>query len=553
MFAPGLFAQTSAAVYEDGIGSGWNLLSWSSTVNTNAQTVSTDVPFTGTRFIRTNYQQAWSGVNFNTGAGFDTAGWKNITLAVRNWQSGQGLYMYTMDGLGRKSAVVSLAEHSDVWYFPGAQWKWLRIPIAKLNPPGSVITGIFIESESASEVHFDRVRFESRVTLYEGIRNQRGPTNMLWNWGGTVSETYGGEDGSLSANFSQSWGGLQFEIHYHSKFWTSDYGLFTALVKTNASGQDMYVYLIDDATGQPVLPAVRMGEFVVDEGYTRGVYTPGRWQRVLIPMSELLKGRNGAHVRIGSVMFENAVPGNVLLDDIAFLEAFQFPLAGRTGKTAQITAPMDHSMVSQQYFCADQVVTAFTGEEGRAVHGVSTWGISSPAGGLCNHTLSGFKKSLNDPNQSFSLGNQYVPTDDGINFLFYDGHPGVDYVAANNTSVFATASGKIVYSDCNNGPTCTGAGKIQIDHGNTLATSYNHLLSITSGLGIGSYVKKGQLIAKSGSTGTTGAHLHISVRWTTVNNGNGNGLYIDPHGWTHATKIDPYPSAKNVCLWEGGC
>jgi hypothetical protein len=557
VFSSDVLAETSAIVYEDGMGSGWNLLSWSSVANTNAQTVTTDVPFTGTTFIRTNYQQAWGGVNFNTGAGFDTTGWKNLTLAVRNWQSGQGLYLYTMDGQGRRSAVVPLADHSDVWYFPGGQWKWLRIPIYKLNLPGSVITGIFIESDSASEIHFDRVRFESRVTLYEGIRNQRGPTNMLWNWGGTVSEVYSGEDGVLSANFTQSWGGLQFEIHSHSSFWAYDHGLFTALVKTTSSGQDLYVYLIDADTGQAILPAVRMGEYVVMENKTTGgyytprVYTPGVWQRVLIPMSDLLKGRNGANVRIQSFMFENAVPGTVLLDDIAVLESFQFPLAGYTGATARITSVMDHSMVVPFCPSPDGTITAFSGEQGHSEFGVSVrWSYPSPIGSCKGLLLRGFKKDLSNGVFLLAGQNQYVPTDDGPEFLFYEGHPGIDYVAPTPQPVFATGSGKISYSDClaSNTPSysCDGVGKVQIDHGNTLVTSYNHLSSIASGLVVGNYVKKGQFIGMSGATGANSYHLHVSVLWTTL------GVYIDPHGWK-GPGYDIYKLAKNVCLWEGGC
>ncbi len=90
-------------------------------------------------------------------------------------------------------------------------------------------------------------------------------------------------------------------------------------------------------------------------------------------------------------------------------------------------------------------------------------------------------------------------------------HAGTDLRAACGTPVYAAADGEVVRA----GPG-TGYGNILvIDHGTIggrdVATAYAHLSRFASSAG--QDVKKGQLVAYSGSTGVgTACHLHFEVR-----------------------------------------
>jgi murein DD-endopeptidase MepM/ murein hydrolase activator NlpD len=101
-------------------------------------------------------------------------------------------------------------------------------------------------------------------------------------------------------------------------------------------------------------------------------------------------------------------------------------------------------------------------------------------------------------------------------------HDGTDFGADCGTPVYAAAGGTVVsayYDDAY-------GNRITINHGNVngvaLATSYNHLTSFT--VGYGAHVKRGELIAYSGTTGwSTGCHLHFMVYE--------NGSTVDPMSW----------------------
>lgn len=90
-------------------------------------------------------------------------------------------------------------------------------------------------------------------------------------------------------------------------------------------------------------------------------------------------------------------------------------------------------------------------------------------------------------------------------------HRGQDYGAACGTEVMAAAGGTVIYSQWH---PYGGGNRVEIDHGNGLITTYNHLSA--SKVKVGQKVERGDVIALSGTTGaSTGCHLHFEVE---VNN-----------------------------------
>ncbi|WP_395398550.1 M23 family metallopeptidase [Arthrobacter sp. UC242_113] len=99
-------------------------------------------------------------------------------------------------------------------------------------------------------------------------------------------------------------------------------------------------------------------------------------------------------------------------------------------------------------------------------------------------------------------------------------HWGQDFAAACGTRVFAADSGVVRTVGWH---PWGGGNRVEIDHGNGLITTYNHLEGI--GVKKGQSVQVGQLIAKVGTTGSsTGCHLHFETIL--------NGKHTDPDNWT---------------------
>ncbi len=86
-------------------------------------------------------------------------------------------------------------------------------------------------------------------------------------------------------------------------------------------------------------------------------------------------------------------------------------------------------------------------------------------------------------------------------------HTGLDFRAATDDPVRATANGKVTSSGW-----MGGYGRmVEVDHGNGLSTRYGHLSEIH--VKVGDVVKIGQVIGAVGSTGrSTGPHLHYETR-----------------------------------------
>lgn len=95
-------------------------------------------------------------------------------------------------------------------------------------------------------------------------------------------------------------------------------------------------------------------------------------------------------------------------------------------------------------------------------------------------------------------------------------HLGVDFGMALGSSIYAADGGTVIFT----GWSGSYGNLVKIDHGNGIITYYAHCSRILASQG--QTVKKGETIAKVGSTGnSTGPHLHFEVR---VNGQNVNPL-----------------------------
>lgn len=94
-------------------------------------------------------------------------------------------------------------------------------------------------------------------------------------------------------------------------------------------------------------------------------------------------------------------------------------------------------------------------------------------------------------------------------------HKGIDIGASSGSDIVAAADGTVTISTYS----YSAGNYIMINHGGGVSTVYMHCSKLL--VSVGETVKKGQVIAKVGSTGySTGPHLHFGVRV--------NGAYVIP-------------------------
>ena len=102
-------------------------------------------------------------------------------------------------------------------------------------------------------------------------------------------------------------------------------------------------------------------------------------------------------------------------------------------------------------------------------------------------------------------------------------HRGVDFAGKHGSNVVSVAGGVVTEANDRYGY----GNLVEIDHGNGYVTRYGHNHSFM--VEIGQTVKKGQVIAKMGSTGrSTGPHVHFEVLK--------NGVKVDPMKFIRASK-----------------
>ena len=102
-------------------------------------------------------------------------------------------------------------------------------------------------------------------------------------------------------------------------------------------------------------------------------------------------------------------------------------------------------------------------------------------------------------------------------------HKGVDFAGKLGSNVVAVASGVITWAGRRYGY----GNLVEVNHGNGYSTRYGHNEKIS--VKVGDAVKKGQIIAKMGSTGrSTGPHVHFEVLH--------NGKQVDPMSYIRTSR-----------------
>lgn len=157
----------------------------------------------------------------------------------------------------------------------------------------------------------------------------------------------------------------------------------------------------------------------------------------------------------------------------------------------------------------------------KAINGGSYF--DNPSFGSSNITANG-----NTTGGSSTIGNDVMkwPTD-GTDITSYFGlrdaptagastnHGAIDIGVPTGTNVYATEAGTVIKAEFNS----SGGNWVWIDHGNGYVTKYLHNSQLK--VSVGDKVTKGQVIALSGTTGTsTGPHVHFQIEY--------NGEKVDP-------------------------
>ncbi len=269
-----------------------------------------------------------------------------------------------------------------------------------------------------------------------------------------------------------------------------------------------------------------------------------------------------------------------------------FPLKGLSPGNASINSVFDHSMKNKKgkYMLygtslkTDKIVTAYTNETGIRID--ETYEYLSV----------GCYKNPSDKKKKFFINGHYTAARFPKKFLCYDGHPGIDFRAANLTEVYASVSGTINYPKNMVGlrdPLKVAYKNFHVlelipDDFPDYRIYYLHLYThpaakvsvtknvanpgcpseVTLPLPNGTHVSKGCLIALAGDAGSPNQpHLHFEVQKLVplmevkeITRDYLKCVYIpdkacvpvDPYGW-ESTEIDPYldlTNVTNVRLWD---
>jgi hypothetical protein len=195
----------------------------------------------------------------------------------------------------------------------------VSIPIGNLLSSGRTpLSGALFDSDQKGVVYFDDIQLEPPTpglfTLYDDHLhvqvNRWGNTQLS----ATFSDPFAGKN-AIKAEFPAAWEG--FSLRQAESVSTDDYGALTFAVKGNQSGQDLYVYAVDEDENL-VGTAVRASD------YLYGGVLPLDWQVAWIPLRDLMPGGSD----FNGIAVEPNVAGTVWLDEVKVVEHLVWPLPG---------------------------------------------------------------------------------------------------------------------------------------------------------------------------------------------------------------------------------
>jgi murein DD-endopeptidase MepM/ murein hydrolase activator NlpD len=187
----------------------------------------------------------------------------------------------------------------------------------------------------------------------------------------------------------------------------------------------------------------------------------------------------------------------------------------------------DHSTPN---YTTDNRVLAYTGDvANKNCPSPAPAGTPPPQAGVCNAGSGGY--------WSYSLGD----------WMYYDGHDGVDYGISYRPVYAAADADQVVYAgwwDPQNHKINLGI-YVRLHHANGYNTYYGHMSSVSvqacSSPGC-TFLPHGEMLGISGTTGnSSGPHLHLLVR-------NPANKSVDPYGWK-GSGSSPWTANQKESLW----
>jgi murein DD-endopeptidase MepM/ murein hydrolase activator NlpD len=129
-------------------------------------------------------------------------------------------------------------------------------------------------------------------------------------------------------------------------------------------------------------------------------------------------------------------------------------------------------------------------------------------------------RTLSSPMTEMTMTSPFGTRVSPITGAIAEQHLGQDFSAKCGTPVYASDSGKVVFSGWHEGG---GGNRVEINHGNGVTTSYSHMAS--NAVQVSDIVDVGAIVGFVGTTGSsTGCHLHFE----TIKD---DGSRVDPMGW----------------------